>query len=68
MNAVHLFELLIAMLFAVIALHYAAHRLHLPPAVALIAGGAALAFIPGLPCISLDPALEELAALSAKVT
>ena len=38
------------------------------PAVALIAGGAALAFIPGLPRISLDPALEELAALSAKVT
>jgi CPA1 family monovalent cation:H+ antiporter len=57
MNAVHLFELLIAMLFAVIALHYVAHRLHLPPAVALIAGGAALAFIPGLPRISLDPAL-----------
>jgi monovalent cation/hydrogen antiporter len=57
MNAVHLFELLIAMLFAVIALHFVAHRLHLPPAVALIAGGAALAFIPGLPQISLDPAL-----------
>ena len=57
MNAVHLFELLIAMLFAVIALHYLAHRLRLPPAVALIAGGAALAFIPGLPEISLDPAL-----------
>jgi CPA1 family monovalent cation:H+ antiporter len=57
MNAVHLFELIIAMLFAVIALHYVAHRLRLPPAVALIAGGAALAFIPGLPQISLDPAL-----------
>jgi CPA1 family monovalent cation:H+ antiporter len=57
MNAVHLFELLIAMLFAVIALHYVAHRLRLPPAVALILGGAALAFIPGLPRFSLDPAL-----------
>lgn len=57
MDAVHLFELLIAMLFAVIALHYVAHRLHLPPAVALILGGAALAFVPGLPHISLDPAL-----------
>lgn len=54
MNAVHLFELVIAALFAVIALHYLAHRLGLPPAVALIAGGAALAFIPGLPQISLD--------------
>jgi monovalent cation/hydrogen antiporter len=57
MEAVHLFELVIAMLFAVIVLHYVAHRLHLPPAVALIVGGAALAFIPGLPAISLDPAL-----------
>src|SRR5690348_13514167 len=57
MDAVHLFELIIAMLFAVIALHYVAHRLHLPPAVALIVGGAALAFIPGLPHISLDPEL-----------
>lgn len=57
MNAVHLFELMIAMLFAVIALHYVAHRLRLPPAVALIVGGAALAFLPGLPHISLDPAL-----------
>jgi CPA1 family monovalent cation:H+ antiporter len=57
MDAVHLFELLIAMLFAVIALHYVAHRLRLPPAVALIVGGAALAFVPGLPRVSLDPGL-----------
>src|SRR5215216_4920486 len=57
MHTVHLFELMIAMLFAVIALHYVAHRLRLPPAVALIVGGATLAFIPGLPHISLDPAL-----------
>ena len=57
MDAVHVFELVIAMLFAVIALHYLAHRLRLPPAVALIVGGAAMAFIPGLPPVSLDPAL-----------
>lgn len=57
MDAVHLFELLIAMLFAVIALHYVAARLRLPPAVALITGGALLAFIPGVPAITLDPAL-----------
>jgi len=57
MDAAHLFELMIAMLFAVIALHYCAHRLRLPPAVALILGGAALAFVPGLPEISLDPTL-----------
>jgi CPA1 family monovalent cation:H+ antiporter len=52
-----LFELVIGMLLAIIALHYAARRLKLPPAVALLAGGAALAFLPGLPRIELDPAL-----------
>src|SRR6187549_2700529 len=57
MDPVHNFELIIAMLFTVIALHYVGSRLHLPPAVSLIAGGAALAFIPGLPALSLDPAL-----------
>src|SRR5204862_5418440 len=51
------FELLIAMLFAIIALHYVGRRLHLPPAVALIVGGASLTLIPGLPVISLDPEL-----------
>jgi Na+/H+ antiporter len=57
MAATHLFELLIAMLFAIIALHWLAARLSLPPAVALIAGGALLAFVPGIPVLSLDPAL-----------
>lgn len=57
MDPMHLFELVIAMVLAIIILHYAAQRLSLPPAVALIAGGALLAFIPGLPVISLDPAL-----------
>jgi CPA1 family monovalent cation:H+ antiporter len=57
MEGVHLFEMVIAMLFAIIALHYIAHRLGLPPAVALLGGGASLAFLPGLPLISLDPAL-----------
>jgi monovalent cation/hydrogen antiporter len=57
MEGVHSFEMVIAMLFAIIALHYLAHRLGLPPAVALLGGGALLAFLPGLPVISLDPAL-----------
>ena len=56
-DGVHMFEMVIAMLFAIIALHYLAHRLGLPPAVALLGGGALLAFLPGLPAISLDPAL-----------
>lgn len=57
MHSMQYFELLVAMLLAIIALHYAAHRLGLPPAVALLAGGSLLAFLPGLPVISLDPEL-----------
>ncbi|MDR6951135.1 CPA1 family monovalent cation:H+ antiporter [Ancylobacter sp. 3268] len=57
MSSIGLLELVIATLFAAIALQFLANRLSLPPAVALLAGGAILAFVPGLPAISLDPAL-----------
>lgn len=57
MEPTHLFELVVGMFLAIIALHYAAHRLGLPPSVALLTGGAALAFLPGLPAIEVDPAL-----------
>lgn len=57
MDSTHLFELVIAMFVAIIALHYIAHRLGLPPSVALLAGGAILAFLPGLPAITVDPEL-----------
>ncbi|MBB4228876.1 MULTISPECIES: Na+/H+ antiporter [Rhizobium] len=57
MAGAHLFELVIAMFLAIIALHYLAHRLGLPPSVALLAGGAILAFVPGLPAITVDPEL-----------
>ncbi|MBS7812613.1 Na+/H+ antiporter [Roseococcus pinisoli] len=57
MHPVELFELVIAMCLAIIILHFAARRLFLPPAVALLAGGTALAFLPGLPAISLNPEL-----------
>ncbi len=57
MEATHLFELVIAMLLAIILLHYAAHKFGLPPSVALLAGGALLAFLPGLPTITVDPNL-----------
>lgn len=57
MHPMQLFELVIATLLAIIALHFAARRLGLPPSVALITGGALLAFLPGLPVISLDPGL-----------
>ncbi len=51
------FELMIATLAAIVALHYLAHKLHLPPSVALLTGGSLLAFIPGVPIVSLDPEL-----------
>jgi CPA1 family monovalent cation:H+ antiporter len=57
MSPVHLFELIIGMFVAVLVLQYAALRLRLPPAVALLVGGGALAFVPGLPEIRLDPEL-----------
>ena len=57
MDPMQLFELVVAMLLAIIVLHYGANRLRLPPAVALLAGGALFAFLPGLPVISLDPGL-----------
>lgn len=57
MEGTHLFELVIAMFLAIIVLHYIAHRLGLPPSVALLAGGGTLAFVPGLPTISVNPEL-----------
>jgi Na+/H+ antiporter len=57
MHPVANFELIIGMFIAVLALHYLARRLALPPAVALLVGGGALAFAPGLPAIAIDPEL-----------
>jgi CPA1 family monovalent cation:H+ antiporter len=51
------FELIIAMFLVVLGLHFLARRLGLPPAAALIVGGGALAFMPGLPGIQIDPEL-----------
>ncbi|MES2989600.1 MAG: Na+/H+ antiporter, partial [Pseudomonadota bacterium] len=57
MHAVEAFELVLALLAMVTGLYWLALKLHLPPATALLVGGGALAFIPGLPSISLDPEL-----------
>lgn len=57
MSAIEVFEIIVATLFVTIALQFLANRLSLPPAVALLTGGAMLAFIPGLPPLTLDPAL-----------
>ncbi|MEO8673387.1 MAG: Na+/H+ antiporter [Tahibacter sp.] len=57
MQSVEVFELIMGMFLAVLVLHFVAVRLSLPPAVALLAGGGALAFMPGLPVITLNPEL-----------
>lgn len=57
MHAAAEFELIIAMFLAIVGLHYVARRLSLPPAAALIVGGGAVAFIPGLPAVAIDPEL-----------
>lgn len=57
MNAVQTFEITLGLLALVIALYWAALRVGLPPATALLVGGGVLAFVPGLPTIRLDPEL-----------
>ena len=55
MHGVEAFELVLGLLVLVIGLHWLALKLRWPPATALLVGGGALAFVPGLPAISLDP-------------
>ncbi|PZU09648.1 Na+/H+ antiporter [Sphingomonas sp.] len=57
MHPVELFELVIGMLIAILALHWLAEHLRWPPSIALLIGGGTLAFIPGVPAIHLDPEL-----------
>lgn len=49
------YQFLVGLLMAVLALALAARRFHLPSAAALIGGGIALAFIPGIPVVAMDP-------------
>lgn len=57
MHPVQMFELVLVLMATVLALHWTAIRVGLPPSAALLIGGGALAFIPGIPAISLDPEL-----------
>ncbi|WP_323122035.1 Na+/H+ antiporter [Burkholderia alba] len=57
MSPVAAFKLVLLSFLAIIALELLAKRLRLPPAAALLVGGAGIAFIPGLPPINLDPDL-----------
>jgi CPA1 family monovalent cation:H+ antiporter len=52
-----IFEILLGLLAASVLLALAARALKIPPAVALVLGGMALAFIPGLPPVELEPEL-----------
>ncbi|SIT49489.1 exported hypothetical protein [Paraburkholderia piptadeniae] len=49
MSAVSAFKLVLLSMMAIVALELVAKRLRLPPAAALLVGGAAMAFAPGLP-------------------
>jgi CPA1 family monovalent cation:H+ antiporter len=53
----HSFKLLLILVAASVALAYAAQRLRIPLAVALVLGGIALAFMPGIGTVELDPEL-----------
>ncbi|GJD48627.1 Sodium, potassium, lithium and rubidium/H(+) antiporter [Methylobacterium crusticola] len=57
MTPVATFEFILLLLVAILGLEVLAHRTRLPPAAALIVGGIALAFVPGIPAVSLDPDL-----------
>src|SRR5215211_3571623 len=53
----HTFEVLLGLLAACVALALVARRLRVPLAVVLVLGGMALALVPGLPAIELNPQL-----------
>ncbi len=57
MSAVETIELVLLLLAAVVGLHALADKFHFPPSAALLVGGGLLAFIPGLPQVTLDPEL-----------
>ena len=57
MTITHRFEVVLLLIAACVVLTVAARRLKLPQAGALIVGGLALALVPGMPAVELDPDL-----------
>ena len=57
MHPVQTLETILSLLAAAVLLHWAASRLKFPPSAALLIGGGAFAFTPGLPVLRLDPEL-----------
>ncbi|MGH8779232.1 Na+/H+ antiporter [Paraburkholderia sp.] len=68
MSSVDAFKLVLLSLIAIIVLELVAKRLRLPPAAALLVGGAAMAFVPGLPPVTLDPDLVLIVFLPPLLT
>jgi len=65
MSSVSAFKLILLSLIVMIGLQLLAKRLRLPPAAALLIGGIAMAFVPGLPPVRLDPDLVIVVFLAA---
>lgn len=57
MHAVDIFEIILYLLALALMLHWIALKLRMPPAMILLLGGGAIAFVPGLPSITLNPEL-----------
>lgn len=57
MSAAETFELFVLLTLLSIGLQWVALKLKLPPSAVLLVGGAALAFLPFLPSVTLDPGL-----------
>ncbi|SEV96968.1 Na+/H+ antiporter [Luteibacter sp. 329MFSha] len=57
MASTETFKFILILLVAILALELIARRLRLPSAAALLAGGIAIAFLPGIPAVSFDPEL-----------
>ena len=55
MGPVEQFEFILLLLVAVLCLEIVSRWLRLPPAAALIVGGGALTFVPGMPEFALTP-------------
>lgn len=57
MHALEVFEVILVLLGLVFFLHWVSLRLKWPPATVLLIGGVVIAFMPGLPEVTLDPEL-----------
>ena len=62
------FSLVVGLFLTAVVLHYLVSRLHVPPSAMLLVGGSALAFVPGLPVIELNPELIFVAFLPPLLT